>query len=184
MQRESKRQGKIQAKFKLRPVLVPEPLWGVSACKLLHNDRRWKAIRYAELDRAGYRCATCRATTPRLYCHEQWHYDDRKAIATLTAFRIACEDCNRVLHMGWANARGDLPTALAHLTQMNQITDAQAKRMFDRASATWARRSNKHWRLVVAQGLIRTYPQLKVLEGLDTHRIGPLREQQIPVIRL
>jgi hypothetical protein len=126
---------------KLKLELVPEPLWGISACKLVRPSSLWRAIRGDVLERAGHRCQACREITPPLYCHEQWRYEDGKGKAILTGFRIVCQKCNRAVHTGWAHSRGELPEALAQLGRVNNITEAEATRMFERASATRAKRS-------------------------------------------
>jgi hypothetical protein len=168
---------------KLKPELVPEPLWGISACSLLRPQSLWRAIRSDVLERAGHRCQTCRETTPPLYCHEQWRYEDGKGAAILTGFRIVCQKCNRAVHMGLAHSRGELPEALAQLRRVNAITEAEATRMFERASATWEKRSLKNWRVIVRPRLLKAFPQLCVLVGID-RRSAVLSRHSIPTIRL
>ncbi len=176
MRGNPKRRSERVVSFKLRPELVPQPLWGVSACKLLNGRAPWKAIRIAELSRAGHRCETCTSSSVPLFCHEQWKYDDHKAITTLTGFHIACSDCNLALHMGIAHLRGEFDKALTQLCQVNKITEEEANRLFNNARAVWKRRSEKHWRVGVVPRLLVSYPQLKVLVGLDTRRTGPARD--------
>jgi len=181
MQRNTKRSRGKKFSLKLQPELVPQPLWGLSACKLLRGLAPWKQIRFAELERAGHRCETCGATSHPLFCHEQWQYDDQKSVATLTAFHLACADCNLVLHMGLAHLRGEFTQALAQLCRVNQIAEESAKQIFANARSIWRKRSRKHWRVGVVPELLQTYPQLKVLVGLDTQRVGPQRELRFRV---
>jgi len=171
------------AMTKLKPELVPEPLWEISACRLLRPPSLWRAIRSDVLERAGHRCQTCTETTPPLYCHEQWRYEDAKCKAILTGFRIVCQKCNRAVHMGLAHSRGELPEALAQLGRVNAITEAEATRMFERASATWEKRSLKNWRVNVRPRLLKAFPQLRLLVGIDT-RSAVLSRHSIPTIRL
>jgi len=168
---------------KLKPELVPQPLWGINACKLLRPQSLWRCIRSAELERAGQRCEACTEITAPLYCHEQWRYDDRRRKAILTGFRIVCKKCNRAVHMGLAHSHGELPAALAHLARVNSITEAEANRMFERASATWERRSLKNWRVTVRPRLLKAFPQLRVLVGIDAHSAA-LSSDAVPTIRL
>jgi len=155
-------------RMKLTPEMVPEPLWGISACRRVRPQSLWRSIRSCEIDRAGHRCEVCEETTPPLYCHEQWHYDDRKARATLIGFRVICQDCNYAVHIGLAYNRGKGPEALAQLTRVNSISDLEANQMVERATATWEKRSRKNWRLSVSPRLLRAFPQLRVLLGVDT----------------
>jgi hypothetical protein len=70
--------------------------------------------------------------------------------------------------MGLAHAQGELSEALAQLGRVNAITEVKANRMFERASAMWGKRSRKHWRVTVSTRLLKTFPQLRVLVGIDT----------------
>jgi len=166
--------------LKLCPELVPKPLWGVSAFRLLKRGAAWKRIRADTLATAGDGCAICGATpqpapapTVRLYCHEVWHYDDRKALATLTGFQMLCTGCNAVAHMGRAAMVGYLDEALAHLARVNRISEAVARTIFDRAMETWRERNRKAWSTAVSAALLTAYPQLQVLMGQDAGLSGP-----------
>ncbi len=169
---------------RLKPELVPQPLWGINACKLLRPQSLWRSIRSDELERAGQRCEACTGITHPLYCHERWRYDDRKKEAVLTGFRVVCKNCNRAVHMGLARSRGELPEALAQLARVNAITEAEANRMFERASATWEKRSLRHWRVTVRPRLLKAFPQLRVLVGLNTRSAAALPSEAVPTIRL
>jgi hypothetical protein len=155
-------------RLKLTPELVPQPLWEISACRLLRPQSLWRSIRSCEIDRAGHRCEFCEETTPPLYCHEKWHYDDRKARAILTGFRILCQNCNYAVHPGFAHSRGKWAEALAQLGRVNGITEVEANQMSERATVIWEKRSRKNWRLSVRPRLLKAFPQLRVLVGIDT----------------
>ena len=177
------RTGSKRSEPKLKPELVPEPLWGITACKLLCPQSSWRSIRSDVLERVGHHCEACGENTPPLYCHEQWRYDDRRAKAILMAFRIVCQNCNRSIHMGLAHNHGELPEAVAQLARVDAITEAEANRMFERASKIWERRSRKNWRVIVRPGLLKAYPQLCVLDGIDT-RSAALSSDAVPTIQL
>src|SRR5579863_5993410 len=88
---------------RLRPDPVPEPLWGVSAYRLLGRGP-WKQIRSEVLAGARGRCAICGAFhEKRMVCHEVWRYSERHKIATLTDLKLVCPDCNLVEHIGFAS---------------------------------------------------------------------------------
>ena len=169
---EAKRIG--QGSLKLRLELVPETLWGISACNVLGGRAAWQRIRIAELNRAGHRCDTCGGTSKPLYCREQWRYDDENAVATLSGFQIACIECNHVHHIGQTNMRVRFRNALTHFCRVSRITDEYAKHIFGKARAVWGERSRKDWRIAVTPSLLKLYPQLDVLVGIDTRDVGRL----------
>jgi hypothetical protein len=168
---------------KLEPELVPQPLWGISACNLLRPQSRWRAIRSIALERAGHRCEACTEISTPLYCHEQWLYDIRKSKVTLTGFRIVCKNCNRVVHIGLAYRRGELPEALSQLARVNAISEAQAKQMYARASVIWRSRSRKDWKVNVKPQILKLFPQLDVLVGIDTSTFAS-SWNKVPTIQL
>ncbi len=85
--------------------------------------------------------------------------------------------------MGLAHNHGELCETLAQLARVDAITEAEANRMFERASEAWERRSRKNWRVTVRPGLLKAYPQLCVLDGIDT-RSAALSNEAVPTIRL
>src|SRR5258708_22864638 len=71
----------------LMPELVPGPLWGRSAHKMLGNKAVWRMrIRGDTLAEANNRCSVCKSSEGRMTCHEKWGYDDRQFVATLLGF--------------------------------------------------------------------------------------------------
>lgn len=149
----------------LEPELVPQPLWEISAYRLLPGRAAWDRIRNATLEAAGHRCSICGASGPRLHCNEQWNYDDANGVARLTGFQIVCVACHGAIHMGRTAAVGYLSDALAHLQRVNGITEPEARRMFHGAMEVWRERNQKHWRVVVAPELLANFPELEVLVG-------------------
>src|SRR5712691_9288507 len=92
---------------KLQPQLVPSPLWGINAHKLLGRGSAWKRIRSDALEASGHRCEICGETPSPIYgdpliCLELWRYDDNRATATLIGFEIHCSACDKATHMGRA----------------------------------------------------------------------------------
>ena len=148
---------------RLSPELVPEPLWGLSAYRLLGRGSKWKRIREDALRVASNRCSVCGDATNQLQCNEQWRYDDKRGIAELIAFVILCHHCHLVTHMGRAIAHGYGDQALSHLAAVNGVTHSQAKAIVAEAMRRWRARSSRSWKVAVAQGLLDKYPQLVVL---------------------
>ena len=168
--------------LKLIPELIPEPLWGVSANKLM-RPISWKRISDREKSAAGFRCAICRAggivappetyRDKRLYCHEVWQYDEGKAIATVIELRVLCAGCNAVTHLGRTRLAGEqyFLQALEHLVRVNGITLTELKITVERAFTDWKRRSAIIWReIAVSPPLLKKYPELERLTIWGPHR--------------
>ncbi len=156
--------------FKLLPEFVPFQLWGVSAYRLV-NGECWNCMREAAMAETGRRCSICGVNSPprgfrdgRLYCHEVWRYDERKAVATLTRLRMLCAGCNSVIHLGRTNSLGYLDQALAHLGRVNGVSKKEATRLWNAAGETWRKRNELNWSVAVAKRLLAKYPDLKVLQ--------------------
>jgi hypothetical protein len=157
----------------LKPELVPRPLWGRSVFGRLKDSGRsgeWQKLRRAVLDDASDTCAYCGyAATSHLICHEEWHYDDARAVVMLIGFAIACQYCNLVLHIGRAGTR-DVDRgeeAIAHMMKVNQMTEPEAKAIIRDAFAEWRRRSKKKWTFEVAPDVATRFPIVVDALGLD-----------------
>jgi hypothetical protein len=146
--------------LKLRPHLIPKPLFRKSAANLL-PPASWDRIRNETLTAAQYRCAVCKGQGRE--CHEVWLYDDANAVATLVQFRILCGECHQVVHMGRAVKYGNGRAALIHLCKLNGIGPKEGKEIYDRAMGEWYERNQRTWKLDVAKPLLERYPQLALL---------------------
>jgi len=146
---------------KLRPELVPRPLWNISANKLLRSAWQ-REIRPAILDDFSGICAHCKAETPPMIAHEQWEYDDADGVALLAGIELACHDCNTCLHIGRCPPEHKTE-ALRHLAAVNEISVADAKTLEREAKVEWARRSGRRWRVAVAPSLVDRFPILAEL---------------------
>jgi hypothetical protein len=152
-------------RLKLQPELVPRPLWGVSAYRVLGRGAAWRAIRLDTLEAASNRCAICRSPTAPLSCHEKWHYDDGHGRAMLEGFTILCRNCDTATHMGRAVAHSAGDIALRQICRVNNLSRHEADRLFGQAMARWRRRSRMAWTVAVHAQLLRAYPQLQALIG-------------------
>src|SRR2546423_5553566 len=136
--------------LKLTPALVPAPLWGRSVYRRLPR-RQWQALRQSVLEAAANTCTHCAAVYEKnMVCHEVWAYDDLKHVATLTAFEIVCRDCDSVSHFEHTLAKAkDEAIAeranhmIAHLMNVNGISEREAHKLIDDAFGKWMDRS-KH----------------------------------------
>lgn len=150
--------------MKLEIELVPEPLWGVSAYRQLGRGAKWRAIRRDVLRAAGECCSVCGASASRLTCHEQWHYDDPKGVATLTSFTIHCDPCDAATHLGRSNQLGHGQVAIEQFCRVNGCMPADAHKNLADAMAIWRKRNSIAWAIVVAEPLLAKYPALSVLQ--------------------
>jgi hypothetical protein len=157
---ESKRR---YADLKLAPALVPKPLWGLSAYRLLSRGASWRQIRGDTLQAAGHRCSICGQPAGRLTCHERWDYRDATGLAVLIGLDARCDLCDAATHMGRASAHGNRQIALTQLCRVNRIGRAEALDIFEGEMAVWKARSHRRWRVAVDGELLRRYPQLRVL---------------------
>lgn len=155
------------ASLKLKIDLVPEPLWGISAYRLLGKSTKWKAIRKDVLRQAKNSCSVCRASGGRLSCHEKWRYDDGKRIATLVGFVMHCDPCDLAAHMGRSFQHGFGDMAIDQFCRINHCTAEKAHALFADAMATWRKRSGKKWTVAVAKPLLAKYPALSVLQNKE-----------------
>jgi hypothetical protein len=128
---------------KLVPRLVPQPLLGISAARILAGAK-WKRIRADAMDASGGACVVCGATRDKgMIGDEEWEYSD--GIATLTGVRIVCPDCNAVTHIGSTGACGYGDMARDHMCRVNGMTTSEANRIIDASFREWRARSLVDW---------------------------------------
>lgn len=148
----------------LMPELVPGPLWGRSAYKMLGSKAIWKKqIRSDALVEADNRCSICRSGQGRMTCHEKWGYDDKQCVATLLGFEIHCSNCDLVAHAGRAFKLGYGEVVISHLCAMNHWGIKHALTVLKHAMDVWMMRSEEEWRIKVASYLLERYPDLAAL---------------------
>lgn len=150
------------------PEMIPSPAWGRSAFRLLPTPA-WRAIRAAEIDRAGGRCEVCgRVQAKGLVCHEVWEHRvvEGRGVATLAALRVQCRGCDEVTHYGLAESRGDGGRARARLARLNGLdlesATAIIEVMYERHATLSA---VSVWDFRVAAALADRHPELTVVEG-------------------
>jgi len=165
-----------QMPYRLFPELVPSDLWGRSAYKMLRGRVAWtKKIRPDALAKAEDRCEVCGSGNGRLICHDKWRYDDEKSTATLSGFEIHCDNCDLVTHLGrmmqLADPQSVVLAAVMHLCTVNKCKTLIATGILTNAHALWEKRNKKRWKVAVAPGLLKTYPEL---EGLPKFKPAQL----------
>jgi hypothetical protein len=155
--------------MRLEPELIPEPLWGISASRLLgRKSKSWREIRASALASAGDACAACDQESPGgrgMVCDELWKYDDQEQVAELSGVRILCPACDHARHFARAGQLGLAAEALRTLALVNGITEHRALALQQKAMRDWARRSSRSWTVRVARPFADRYPALAVLDG-------------------
>lgn len=157
----------MSSETKLKPELVPKPLWRHSAYHLLGRGSDWKRIRLDALKSCGCTCEICgleSASGRGLNCHEVWDYDDDTRTATLVKLRIQCSACDTATHMGLSIKNGFKDAAIRQLCKVNDMTSKEALGLYKAEHAVWRERSLKQWRVTVRKSLVQRYPELAVVE--------------------
>jgi len=152
---------------KLKPELVPEPLWRLSAYRVLPRST-WDRIRGVIRAEYGNRCSVCGVMQDKgMICHEIWNYDDSQLVATLTGFAILCPNCNAVHHMGLAGVQGFAQEALTHMARVNGMSLRDIAALVREEFSKWKQRSQRSWRICVDTSLISRFPELELLDSLS-----------------
>lgn len=162
----------------IAPRLVPRPLWGHSACKLLAAQGReddWRALRSVTLAEADNTCQACGHRQRRwMVCDEDWRYDAMEQVASLTALRILCPACDAVCHLGHtAAARGQEASdrAVRHMARVNGTSIDEALFLIDQEWERWRQLSSiQRWVVRVTPGLALRFPALRIVEIGDERR--------------
>lgn len=149
------------ATLKLKPRLVPEPLWGISASRRLKASQ-WQQIRRDALDAAGAACEICGAARPKgMVCDEEWGYEGQ--VATLTGSASSALTATPSPTSAGRRFDGFAEIALQHMARVNDMTIAEAIEVVDAEVVAWQRRSRNTWHVEVAPLLLARYPVLAVL---------------------
>lgn len=86
-------------------------------------------------------CLACGVQKNNLELHEHWSYDDTARIQRLVALIPICDKCHNVIHMGRASQLGLAEKSLAHLMEVNKLSDAQGRQHIEEAQKIWQERS-------------------------------------------
>ena len=151
--------------FKLKPALVPVPLWEKSIYRNLPR-RKWNSlIRQKIYEKANGKCEICSKSSEKgMACHELWRYSDKHLTAVLKGFMLLCPECNLATHFGLAIRIGEEETALKQIMNVNCITKHDAKKLIDRSFYIHNKRSNiDGWKIIISQKLITEFPFLSSL---------------------
>ncbi len=135
--------------LKLRPRLVPEPLWWISLANLADMDPRVLELWLEEgeeppdvqslwrsLERST-ECEVCGSQAREL--DEVWEYEelDGGAVARLVGFRSLCPRCHLATHLGLAQVRRRFGEAFFWIQAVNGLSRTEAARLVDLAVEAW-----------------------------------------------
>lgn len=154
------------SRLRLVPELVPSPLWGRSAARLLPTAD-WRRVRARHLAAVGPACEVCgRRQDKGLVCHERWLHD-RPPTALLAALRMQCRMCDLATHVGLADSRGRGEPARIQLARVNRISRAEVELLIEGAYERHAALSARtDWTVAVHDGLLAQHPELAALPAL------------------
>ena len=150
--------------LRLAPELIPRPLFGHSAHRLLPGTA-WRRVRARELDRSGPACEVCgRQQAKGLVAHERWLHRPDPPVAVLAAIRMQCRPCDAATHIGLADGQGRGRQARATLVRVNGNSWADAELLIEAAYERWAQLSSlTGWTADVMPALLATHPELAVV---------------------
>lgn len=126
-------------KYKLNFELVPEECWFSNLRSVLKPDD-WDKVRRDAYARAGGRCVICGAKG-RLEAHEQWSYDDEKALQKLENVVALCRNCHEIKHIGRTQLKGRDADAMEHFMKVNHCSQMDYHAALAEANEEYFRRN-------------------------------------------
>ena len=106
--------------YKLNFELVPEECW-FSNLRSVLKPADWDKVRRFAYAKANGRCQICGASG-RLEAHEQWSYDDEKALQKLKGVIALCHACHEVKHISRTQLMGRGMEAMEHFQKVNNCS--------------------------------------------------------------
>lgn len=126
--------------MKLEFELVPDGCW-YSNLRSVLSAEQWDFVRKDAYARAKGKCMICGAPCSRLEAHEQWSYDEEKAVQRLENVIAVCRDCHAVIHIGRTQLKGDEAAACEHFMRVNGVSYAEYRKALGEANRVHARRN-------------------------------------------
>ena len=169
--------------MRLKPRLVPRPLWYLSLAKLArsdpnignlvgidsreiiikisdlwHNDLRKKMV-----GKSKGKCELC-GEKPGKIIDEVWRYEvdkaNKRGIAILEDLKYICEKCNLVIHFGFASVIGKGKDAIAWMKKVNKLADRQVMMLIEEAVSKWKKLNKiRNW-IFRLDYLRKEYPEI------------------------
>lgn len=125
--------------YKLDFEFVPEECWYSNLRSVLTaND--WDKVRKDAYARAGYKCCIC-GKKDRLEAHEQWSYDDEKALQKLEDVLALCHNCHEVKHISRTQLMGRGADAMEWFMKVNECSQIDFHEALGQANAEYKERN-------------------------------------------
>jgi len=156
----------LSNELKLKPRLVPKPLWWLSLAGLARMDpyildliglqdysviEQWSRIWFEEIRKDMLSkhdvCEICKVNKPKII-DEDWEYTikEDKGVARLIGLRAICDLCNLVVHFGYACTQGKEKIAFSWFKKINKVPSELAKETIKNAFRIWKIQSEiKNW---------------------------------------
>ena len=125
--------------YKLTIELVPEGCWNVNLRTAF--PQLWDCIRRDAYARAKGRCMICGVETRRLEAHEQWSYDEGRAVQKLETVVALCHACHEVKHIAFAQMRGRGADVMEHFMRVNGCSQMEYHAVLSAANEEHRRRN-------------------------------------------
>ena len=129
----------MKKQYKLSFEMVPEECWFANLRSAL-PQQHWDIIRKDAYARARGRCVICGASG-RLEAHEQWSYDDERALQTLENVIALCSRCHEVKHVSYAYMRGRGADVMEHFMRINGCTQMEYHEALESANEEYKQRN-------------------------------------------
>jgi hypothetical protein len=150
--------------MRLIPVLIPRPLWGINAHRLLAGEQ-WQRMRRDTFSRDNHQCVICQQQR-QLECHEVFSYDDNTGKAVLERLESRCPNCHDCNHLGRLRKKDPegFKRALVRISDINNMKPKEVILLVKEAFLLHSTRT-RPWEVRVAPDLLNAYPELAKLEG-------------------
>lgn len=126
--------------YKLNFELVPDGCW-YSNLRSMLKPAQWDVIRRIAYKEADGKCMICKRPSARLEAHEQWSYDEKRAVQKLERVIAVCHACHSVIHIGRTQLLGDEEKAIAHFMKVNNCSYADYVKALGKANEIHRRRN-------------------------------------------
>ena len=127
-------------KNKLTFEMVPEECW-YSNLRSILKPKDWDIVRRDAYARAKGRCRICGKSTARLEAHEQWSYDEEKALQKLEDVVALCHSCHEVKHISRTQLMGRGQEAMEHFQKVNECSQMDFHMALAEANEIYLRRN-------------------------------------------
>lgn len=133
---------------KLTVELVPQSSWFSKVHDHVNTEQRirvWKQ----KYQHYCYVCELCkeRGSVWSVDCHKIWHDNDTTDVQTLVRLSAVCLACHAVKHMSLAELTGHWAESQAHVTHVNEWTDAETEVYQVHVRTVWEKRRQQAWKL-------------------------------------